>query len=506
MNDSRPSSTSRSVQPFVALFTGLLVLGVACANVAGLVLTRHVSRRRELAIRLSLGASRSRVFFELLAETVWLSCGGVIVGVLVAFGGLVALNQLMPSSVAIAGSAGSFAVPTFEADVWVFGFAALTGMATVVVCGAVPAWRTTRNEASAHADAPRRGTTAGPVEHRLRNGLVSIEIALATTVLVVALLLVQSVVRLTAVDPGFRGDDVVAMTIGRVDDLSSQRTGAVCSDVLRRVSEVAGARHAALNDYVLLSNEDDYEGVENRRATAMPSGQWPREEWRRVSSDYFRTLRIPVIRGRDFTLRDTADSPSVVVINEAMARKYWPGVDPVGRRLRLTAAPYGWSEVIGIVGDVREVGVDQPAKPMMFVPYHRGARPVMALFVRVDSTSDAMIQIDTEGGLVGRLDAAGVRCAACRSVGQRLAGNPPTRRARRRHRGLAGVGLDRAGHLLHGELRGVATATRDRCAAGHRCATSRYRVVRHPASRRTRIGRATRGSRWRLRGSHAHTP
>lgn len=416
----------------VALFTGLLVLGVACANVAGLVLTRHVSRRRELAIRLSLGASRSRVFFELLAETVWLSCGGVIVGVLVAFGGLVALNQLMPSSVAIAGSAGSFAVPTFEADVWVLGFAALTGMATVVVCGAVPAWRTTRNEASAHADAPRRGTTAGPVEHRLRNGLVSTEIALATTVLVVALLLVQTIVRLTAIDPGFRGDGVVAMTIGRVDELSSQARERYYTDVLRRVSEVAGARQAALNDYLLLSNEDDYEGVEIEGQPRMPSGQWPREEWRRVSSDYFRTLRIPVIRGRDFTLRDTADSPSVVVINEAMARKYWPGVDPIGRRLRLTAAPYGWSEVIGIVGDVREVGVDQPAKPMMFVPYHRGARPVMALFVRVDSTSDAMIQsiqkavwsVDSTRPVFGvrRVDRLVSDSLAIRRLAERVAG------------------------------------------------------------------------------------
>lgn len=151
-----------------------------------------------------------------------------------------------------------------------------------------------------------------------------------------------------------------------------------------------------------------------------------------MSSDYFRTLRIPVIRGRDFTRRDTADSPSVVVINEAMARKYWPGVDPVGRRLRLTAAPYGWSEVIGIVGDVREVGVDQPAKPMMFVPYHRGARPVMALFVRVDSTSDAMIQsiqkavwsVDSTRPVFGvrRVDRLVSDSLAIRRLAERVAG------------------------------------------------------------------------------------
>lgn len=376
----------------LALLTALLVLGVACANVAGLVLTRHLSRRRDLGIRLSLGASRQRVFCELLTDSVWLAGGGAIAGALLALGGLAALNQLIPGSVAIAGSAGSIAVPRFEADAWILAFAILTAGATVLLCGAVPAWRTTRGEASALLEGPRRGTSAGVIEHRMRNGLVSMEMALATTLLVVALLLVQTMTRLVAIDPGFRGDGVVAMTIGRVDELSPPARARYYTEVLRRVAAVPGVRQSGLNDYVLLSNEDDYEGVEVEGQPRLPSGQWPREEWRRVSSDYFQTLRIPIVGGRDFTPRDTAETPSVVIVNEAMARKYWPGIDPVGRRLRLTAAPYGWSEIVGVVGDVREVGLDQPAKPMMFVPYHRGARPVMALFARVDSMSDAMVQ------------------------------------------------------------------------------------------------------------------
>jgi putative ABC transport system permease protein len=122
----------------------------------------------------------------------------------------------------------------------------------------------------------------------------------------------------------------------------------------------------------------------------------------------------------------------VVVINEAMARKYWPGSDPVSRRLRLTAAPYGWSEVVGIVGDVREVGLDQPAKPMMFVPYHREARPVMALFARVNSTSDAMVQsiqqavwdVDSTRPVFGvqRVDRLVTDSLAVRRLAERVAG------------------------------------------------------------------------------------
>ena len=416
----------------VALFTALLVLAVACANVAGLVLTRHVGRRRELAVRVSLGASRRRVFFELLADSIWLAAAGAVAGVAVAWGSLAALNQLLPPSVAIAGSAGSIAVPRFDADASALGFAALIAMATVIACGVAPAWRASRLDTSARLDVASRGATTSAAEHRLRNALVSLEMALATTLLVIALLLVQTVGRLNAIDPGFRGQGVLAMTIGRVDDLSASARARYYTDVLRRVLHVPGVNQSALNDYVLLSNEDDYEGVEIEGQPRLAFGQWPREEWRRVSSEYFRTLRIPVVRGRDFTPQDTADAPSVVVINEAMARKYWPGIDPVGRRLRLTAAAYGWSEVVGIIGDVREVGLDQPAKPMMFVPYHRGARPVMALFARVNSTSDAMVQsiqqavwsVDSTRPVFGvqRVDRLITNSMAVRRLAERVAG------------------------------------------------------------------------------------
>ncbi len=376
----------------LAVIAVVLVLVVACANVASLVLTRHVSRRRELAIRTSLGASRARVFLELTCDVMWLSLAGGVAGVAIAVSGLALLGRLMPPAVALAGSAGSIAVPGFVLDRAALFVALAAAVGTLVVCGLAPAWRATRQEPLSNLLPASRGSTAGAGELRLRGGLVSLEIAFATVLLVVAALIVQTVTRLNAVDPGFRGERVVSMVIGRVDDLAPTARAVYYTEVLRRVAEVPRVTMAALNDYVLLTNEDDYEGVEIEGRPRLPSGQWPREEWRRVSAEYFRTLSIPIVRGRDFTPLDTAAAPSVVIVNDAMARKYWPAEDPVGRRIRLTAAPYSWSEIVGVAGDVREVGLDQPAKPMMFVPYHRAPRPVMALFARVDADTDAMIQ------------------------------------------------------------------------------------------------------------------
>jgi putative ABC transport system permease protein len=367
------------------------VLLVACANVASLLLTRHVSRRLVLEIQMSLGAPRRYIFAELLAEAMWLAAGGGAVGITLALAGVAAVNQLLPPAAAIAGSAGSVAVAEVALDGSTLLWAALVSLAAFALCGVMPAWRASRPGGTAFMPVAR-GSTGSLLELRWQSAIVALEAALATVLVIVAMLLVQTVSRLNAVEPGFRGDSVVAMIIGRVDDLDAKARARYYTEALRRVADLPGVSMAALNDYVLLTNEDDYEGVEIEGQPRLASGQWPREEWRRVSPDYFRTLAIPIRHGRDFVPQDTADSPSVVIINEAMARKYWPGTDPLGQRLRLTAKAYGWSQIIGIAGDVREVGLDQPAKPMMFVPYHRDPRPVMALFARVDRNSDAMIQ------------------------------------------------------------------------------------------------------------------
>ena len=175
----------------LAVIAVVLVLLVACANVASLLLTRHISRRRELAIRMSLGASRRRVFLELICDVMWLSLAGGAAGVAIAVSGLASLNRLMPPAVAIAGSAGSVAMPAFVLDRASLLFALAATVATLVVCGLAPAWRAARQDVPSNLLPASRCSTAGPRELRLRAGLVSLQIAFATVLLVVAALIVQ---------------------------------------------------------------------------------------------------------------------------------------------------------------------------------------------------------------------------------------------------------------------------------------------------------------------------
>jgi predicted permease len=225
---------------------------------------------------------------------------------------------------------------------------------------------------------------------RGRRGLLAAQTAIATVLLAVAGLLLAVVLQLMATSPGFDAAHVTAMIVGRVHDLDAGGRARYYSSVLAAVAGLPGVTSAALNDYVPLTNEDDYEGLEIPGRPRDGSGQLPREEWRRVSAGYFQTMRIPLVRGRLFTAADDERAPSVVVINESLAGKYFAGGNPIGQRIRITSTPYGWSEIVGIVGDVREAGLDRAPKPMMFVPYHRDPRPVMGLFVARPTESETM--------------------------------------------------------------------------------------------------------------------
>ncbi|MGH9935880.1 MAG: FtsX-like permease family protein, partial [Blastocatellia bacterium] len=179
--------------------------------------------------------------------------------------------------------------------------------------------------------------------------------------------------------------------IGRLHDLGPVERARYYDQVVRAVQSAPGVKTAGLNDYILLQNEDDYEGFTIEGRPQPQPGASPREEWRRVSPDYFRVMSVPLVKGRFLTEADNATAPSVALINQALARKYWPNEDPVGRRIRIHQKSYDWSEIVGIVGDVREVGLDKPAKPMIFVPYHRAPRPVMGLFVQSSEPPDRIL-------------------------------------------------------------------------------------------------------------------
>jgi len=368
-----------------------LVLLIGCVNVANLLLSRAVERNRELAIRAALGASRSRLIRQMLTESALLAGMGGLLGAALAFWIVEGLGQALPDAVSIANSAATVALPPSHVDGGALAFGAALSIGAVLLFGLLPALRASAVQTGVALKAAGAKTTGERWQQGARNTLIGVEVALATALLIVAGLMTRTVFALVGADPGFRPGRVLAMNIGRLHELSLPERARYYDQVVRAVQATPGVKTAGLNDYILLQNEDDYEGFTIEGRPQPQPGASPREEWRRVSPDYFRVMSIPLVKGRFLTEADNATAPSVALINQALARKYWPNEDPVGRRIRIHQKTYDWSEIVGIVGDVREVGLDKPAKPMMFVPYHRAPRPVMGLFVQSSEPPDRIL-------------------------------------------------------------------------------------------------------------------
>lgn len=368
---------------FVLLAIATLVLVVGLGNTTHLLACRALDTRRDQAIRTALGASPARLRRLRAIEVGLLGATGGGLGLALAAGVLRLANTLAPTSAAVAGSAATVTLPALT-----LGASTAWPAAVVLTLTALGLGLAGRRQSETAVTPLRASSPAGAATFTLgRRLLLGGQTAVATTLLSVAALLLLLVVRLMATSPGFEPDRVAAMQIGLVEDLDPAARARYYTDVLRAVTAAPGVLDAALNDYLPLTNEDDYEGIEIP-GQARDGRPVTREEWRRVSAGYFRTMGIPLLRGRLFGDGDDERTASVAVVNEAFARKYWPGADPVGARIRITSRPYGWSEVVGVVRDVREVALDQPAKPMLFVPYQRAPRPVMGLFVRARPGSD----------------------------------------------------------------------------------------------------------------------
>jgi predicted permease len=369
------------VRPAILLLMGAvgLALLIACANVANLLLARGVSRGRELAIRTSLGASRLRVARQLLTESAVLGLSGGAIGLGLSVIAVGALPSILPATIPVPGSAANVSLPAIGIDGTVLGFTALVSLFTAMLFGLAPilqAWRLNINAAlrdsATTASASRR--TA-----RSQNLVIVGELALAVVLLSTTGLTLKSTMRLLRVDPGVDPRNVVTMYFGELNSWDAAERAIYYTQVIEAVKAVPGVVSVGVNDYVPFQQEDDFEGfhIESRREEGSH-----RTEWRRVSADYFQTAGIPVIRGRSFSQADDENAPSVVIINSAMARQYWPGEDPVGQRILVHKSAYGSSQIVGIVGDVRRRGLDRDAPPVMYVPYHREPRPIMGLFAR----------------------------------------------------------------------------------------------------------------------------
>ncbi|MCZ6444776.1 MAG: ABC transporter permease, partial [Planctomycetota bacterium] len=372
----------------IMLVTVALAFLIACANVANLLLARGLARSRELAIRASLGAGRGRLVAQLLTEASLLAVGGGAIGLFVGLGFISIMQSFLPTQVPVPGSAAVVALPAISASptVMVFAF----GISALAVClfGLVPALQTSRQEPGVVLREAGTNASAGRSFGRAQQSIIVLELAMATVLLTTTGVAIRSTMRLLDVDPGVDPNPVLTMYIGDLDPLGSDDRARYYTQVLDAVAAVPGVASVGINDYVPFQQEDDFEGL-HLEGRPRPDPSW-RVEWRRVSADYFRTVNLALRRGRQFTAADNNESASVVIINEAMAKKYWPTENPLGQRIVVHEGRYGSSVIIGIVGDVRRRGLDQAAPPVMYVPYHRRPRPVVGLFVQAEGEPMAL--------------------------------------------------------------------------------------------------------------------
>jgi predicted permease len=360
--------------PMLILFGAVgLVLLIACANVANLLLAQATTRRKEIAIRIALGARRWTIVQQMLVESLLLACGGGLLGVLGAFWGVEALTKFLPESLS--------KLQGVNIDARVLLFTLGVSVLTAIVFGGVPALLASRTTPGATLSDVARDMAGGTSGRHVRRLLVVSEVALAVVLLVSAGLLIRSFQLLRQVEPGFNPEDALTMRmVLPFPKYAKQETrSAFYDEVLRQVKETPGVEAAGMITFMPLSfsGMNFSFSVEGR---AAPSDmKLPFALFRVVSPDYFRAMGIPLLRGRYFEAHDLPGTTPVVLINRRFAEQYWPGEDAIGKRVKVGPAdsPNAWLTVAGVVGDVRQTGLYEQ-KLEFYVPYMQERRSFMA--------------------------------------------------------------------------------------------------------------------------------
>jgi putative ABC transport system permease protein len=361
------------------------VLLIACANVANLLLARATTRQKEIAIRTALGASRFRLVRQLLTESVLLALLGGAIGILLALWGVNPLVAMMP--------AGIYGAKQIGINGAVVAFTVAVSLGTGVVFGLVPALQATKSDLNESLKEGGRSGGAGSRGNRARNLLVVCEIASSLVLLIGAGLLIKSFVRLMHVDPGFetRGVLTMKLSLPAVQYPDAGKRATFFEQVIARLKSTAGVESAAAISRLPLTSGNSSRGfsIEGRQ-TDGASG--PGADYRVISSDYFRAMGISLLKGRAFTDRDTTNSPGVAIINQTAAARYWADEDPVGRRIRIDNGD-PWMEIVGVVQDVKHLGLDSESRAEMYVPYQKDPWPFMTIIVRSNSDPAAMAAV-----------------------------------------------------------------------------------------------------------------
>jgi putative ABC transport system permease protein len=374
-----------------------LVLLIACANLSNLLLARSSTRQREMAVRLALGAARSRIARHLLAEVALLAIAGLAGGLLLARVGLPALMSVIPAQI---NSLGVTASINFR----VVGWAAVFAIGAAVLVGLLPVFQSTRTGPQDALKSDGRGTTAGRSPLRLRNALIVAEIALSVTLLVGAGLFVRSFAKLQSVEPGFDPSQVLTM---RITVPMEKYRGAAVNDffqrILDRLEETPGVRS------VSVASQFPPQGVFSTafRLDSMPvtGDTMPMSQITAASATHFATLGVPLVAGRAFAGTDRSNTPLVAIVNQAFVSRFLEGADVLGRRVSIGSAdrPSPPMAIVGVVANTQNRDMRNPPSPEIFVPLHQQTLNNQ-LFLLVRAAGDAATMLPTVRGALAAID------------------------------------------------------------------------------------------------------
>ncbi len=369
----------------VLLWAVVFVLLIACSNIANLLLARAAARQNEMAVRTAIGASRSRLLGQLLVESLLLSMTGGVGGFLAAAWAVRTINHVLPPA--------TLPIPAVPMDATVLWFALGLTILTGLLFGIAPAWRTARVDLNTVLQHGGRGS-ATRVSARVRNVLAAAELALATVLLIGAGLLIQSLANLEHVRLGFNPKGLLTFQLAppTAKYPLSSKAPQLYRELLDSLEAIPGVRGAAVSSGIPFGagNYTTHPMITTEQSVLPPNTAVP-IDWRIVSPGYFRTMGIPLLRGRDFTDADgPAPAPPVTIISQATARKFWGEADPLGRTLRRSADPRVAFTVVGVVGDVRSTALTQES-PALYYPMSWRMWPLMDVVVETDNTPEALL-------------------------------------------------------------------------------------------------------------------
>jgi putative ABC transport system permease protein len=400
IRDAYVSDMRQSI--LVLLGAVMFVLLIACANVANLFLVRGAARNKEIALRIAFGASRWRIIRQMLTESFVLAFLGGILGIALAIGGIRGMTSMIPMGM-LGGAAVSLNGP-------VLLFTAAVVVLAAFIFGMAPAWHSTKQDVQSELKEGSRTATAGGSQNRLRGVLAVAEISLALILLIGAGLMMKSLYKLFAVDPGVRTDHVLTMEM----DLSTQRYSkdpAILNfwqQVLERVRALPGVESAAVGTNIPLTDSHGRSDITIEGMALPKPGSFPHPDGHTVSSDYVATMGMTLVRGRTFTDADNENGQRVAIVNEKLARQFWPNEDPIGKRFMwgrfnpASKTPPKWITVVGVVGDTKMYGLANPARLEVYDPLRQDSNSDMDLVVK--SQLDPATLIAEVRSAVGSVD------------------------------------------------------------------------------------------------------